>query len=104
MISNIWDKTDLYCGNNHEQEVKMEIAEKRGALLYTCPFCTNSFSIKDVERIFAEIEKVIFKAEEKNESIDIKNLTFKIDSCNYKILENNDRIKIQGINKRSLLK
>lgn len=104
MIFNIWDKTDLYCGNNHNEEIKMELTEKRGGLFYTCPFCSNSFSTKDVEKIFSKIEDVICKAARKNELIDIKNLTFKIDACNYKIIENSERIKIQGTNKRSLLK
>lgn len=98
MISNFWGKLDLCCGNEHEEEVIMQLKEKRGDAVYQCPHCKNFFSSKDVEKMLDKIEKIIMEAEEEGEMLDIKNLSFTVGKCKYKILENEKRLKIKGVN------
>ena len=104
MISNSWGKLDLCCGNNHEEEVLMQIQTKRGDAVYQCPCCKNFFSSKDVEKMLDKIEKIIMEAEEEGEMLDVKNLSFSVGKCKYKILENEKRMKIRGINSNIFLK
>ena len=98
MISNSWGRLDLYCGNNHEEEVMMQIREKRGDAIYQCPHCKNFFSSKDVEKMLDKIEKIVSDAEKEGESLDIKNLPFTVGKCKYKVLEDEKRLKIKGVN------
>lgn len=100
MISNMWGKLDLYCNNGHEE--KMDIKQKTAGLFYECPCCRNSFSIKDIEKMLDKIEDAIQEADLNNEVLDIKNLTIKIGNCHYKIVENGDRMKVFGLNKKAV--
>ena len=100
MITNLWGKLDLHCGNGHEE--KMELREKRQGMFYECPCCKNSFSIKDIEKLFDKIEDVINEADENDELLDIKNLEIKIGQCKYKIIENDEQMKVVGVNKKAI--
>lgn len=101
MITNLWGRLDLFCNNGHD-ESKMELKEKRAGLFYECPHCSNSFSMMQIEKMLDKIEAIINEANESDELLDIKNLSFKVGECNYKILENEERMKIIGTNKKSI--
>lgn len=101
MITNLWGKLELYCGNGHEE--KMELKEKRAGIFYECPVCQNSFSLKDVEKLFEKIEEVETQADLNDEFLDIKNMSLVVGHCRYKILDNGDKVKISGINKKALV-
>ena len=98
MISNMWGKLDLYCGHVHEKEALMQLQTKRGNIIYQCPYCKNYFSGKDIEKMLDKIEKIIMEAEEDGEMINIKNLSFSVGKCKYKILDNETRLKVKGEN------
>lgn len=100
MITNLWGKLDLYCGNGHEE--KMEMNEKRAGLFYECPCCRNSFSIKDIEKFIDKLEDVMQEADANDEALDIKNVTVKVGQCKYKIAENGERMKVIGVNKKAV--
>lgn len=98
MISNLWGRLDLYCGNNHEEAFLMQIQEKRGDVIYQCPHCKNFFKSKDVEKMLDKIERIIVESEENDEFLDIKNLSFSVGRCKYKILDDGNRLKVKGVN------
>ncbi len=54
--------------------------------------------------MFDKIGDIVIEAERNNEVLDIKNLSFSVGKCNYKVLENGERMKIIGINKGSFVK
>lgn len=100
MITNLWGRLDLYCNNGHEN--KMELKEKRAGLFYECPCCQNSFSMKNIEKMLDKIDTIVNEAEKDDEILDIKNLSFKVGDCNYKILENGERMKVVGLNRKAI--
>ena len=101
MISNLWGRLDLCCNNGHE-ETKMELKEKRAGLFYECSCCTNSFSMSNIEKMLDKIDAIVNEAEISDEMLDIKNLSFKVGDCNYKIVENEERMKVIGTNKKAI--
>lgn len=100
MISNTWGKLDLYCGAGHTE--KMELKQKRAGIFYECPLCKNSFSMNDIEKFLDKLENIQIEAELNDELLDIKNIKLKVGMCRYQILENNDRIKVMGINEKAV--
>ena len=105
MITNMWGKMDLYCGNCYpEKEGKMNLQQKPSGVAYTCPFCKNTFSLKDIEKMFDKLGHLMIAAEKEDELLDIKNISFSIGKCSYKVLDHGERLKITGINARSMIK
>lgn len=103
MIYNVWGKLEMYCGNEHDSSIFMEIEQKRSGITYSCPYCKNHFTIKDIEKMLDKVEAIINDAEEENEVLDIKNLSFRVGECKYKVLENGSKLKITGVNERAIL-
>lgn len=101
MITNLWGKLELYCSNEHCE--KMKLVEKRTGIFYECPVCKNSFSLKDIEKLFDKLEDVEREAELNDELLDVKNMTLKIGYCQYKILENGEKIVVSGVNRKALV-
>lgn len=101
MITNLWGKMDLYCGNVHEE--KMELKDKPKGMFYECPICKNSFSLKDIEKFFDKIEDIEREADLNDEMMDITNTTIKVGHCQYRIAENDKTMKVVGVNKKAIV-
>ena len=102
MISNVWEKLELYCGNGHEEKaVAMEINQKRSGVVYACPCCENFLTVKDVEKMLDRVADVINSADAENEMLDIKNLSFRVGQCDYRVIDNGAKMKVMGNNRKA---
>ena len=104
MITGIWGKLELYCGNHHSDPTIMELQQKKSDVVYSCACCNNEFSTHDVEKMFDKLSDIIKSSDAEDELLDITNLTFSVGRCKYKVLENDDKVKISGVNLKALTK
>lgn len=100
MITQLWGKIELYC--EKDIECKMELNHKKQGIFYECPCCGNSFSLKDIEKLIDKIDDIERDADLKDETLDIKNIKIKIGHCRYKIIDNDDKLKIVGLNTKAV--
>lgn len=104
MISGIWGRLELYCGNHHAEPSLMTLQQKKNDVVYGCSCCQNEFSTHDVEKMLDKLSNIIKESDAENEVLDVTNLSFTVGRCKYKVLENDDKIKISGVNLKALTK
>ena len=104
MISGIWGRLELYCGNHHTEPRIMELQQKKDDVIYSCSCCQNEFSTHDIEKMLDKLSDIIKASDAEDEALDITNLQFSVGRCKYKVLENDEKVKILGVNLRALLK
>lgn len=117
MIKNIWNMIEVYCGNNHKEEQKMEIQNGMYQMFYACPkyhienrnpeerACNNRISMDDYEYMVSTISKLLEEAEMNNSSINLKNYKWTKKNIEYVITEHtNDKIKVYMRNKVAIKK
>ena len=104
MISGIWGRLELYCGNYHTEPSLMTLQQKKSDVVYCCACCKNEFSTQDVEKMLDKLSDIINTSDSENEMLDVTNLKFTVGKCKYQVLENDEKVKISGINIRALTK
>ena len=76
MVSGLWKNTKIYCDNNHTELTEMPLSTG-GKLVYKCPHCNNSLSIKDFEKMLDHVSDTICDAEINGEFTNLTNYHWK---------------------------
>lgn len=100
MITNMWDRIEVYCDNEQGKEsepVKMELDTL--TLEYKCSKCKNKISTRDFEKLLNEISKKLMDAEMNCEIANLENEKWTTKGIKYKIFEDKEKIKVLVLNK-----
>lgn len=120
----VGDLVEIYCGNNHETPVQMEIREgcEGKDNFYVCPkykpenrveyepACDNNLSFRDYCEILQTVEKLLKESANSDTSINYTNYRFKVGprggfKTECVILKQTDtKIKIAVLNRKCLQK
>lgn len=108
MIKGIWTMIEPYCGNGHEEDVKLDITEGPFSLFYSCPkyheanrdegerACANRINLIDYEKMINYITNLILEGSSSGTFVNLKNYKWKKNGIEYEIFEHTDsKIKIK---------
>ena len=112
---NLWQDIEVYCGNNHEEKVKLQVQQGPFSLFYACPkyhpenrtdserACPNRINLIDYEAMVLHVDDMLMKASLDNHSENMKNVKWKSKGIEYEIIDHTqDKITIMALNKRSV--
>lgn len=112
MVKNIWKMIKVYCGNNHDELLELQVENGMYQLFYACPryhienrapgerACNNRISIDDYENMISTVSNLIEEAEMNNQTINLTNYKWTKKNIEFKIFEHTkDSIKIFMKNK-----
>ena len=115
MIKNLWKIVKVYCGNDHDELVELEIENGMYQLFYACPkykeqnrkenerVCNNRISIDDYHTMINHVSDLIEEAELKNENLNLTNYIWKRKGTTFKIIEHSkEKIAITMLNKTAM--
>lgn len=114
IVSNLWDRIDLYCDNGHENSTKMELMQMGKTLYYVCPKrfednrdktekrCGNRISVKEFESMLDRISTALYEAEMSGEVTSLENQRWTHKGVKFRIIEHGERIKVLVYNKNEV--
>lgn len=108
---------EVYCGNDHDDDQKLEIQNGMYQIFYACPkyhienrnpeerACNNRISVDDYENMITEISRLLEDAETSGQKINLKNYKWTKKNIEFIVKEHtNDKIKIYMRNKVAIKK
>lgn len=118
MITNLWQKVELYCGNRHEVPVRMDIQQGPTTVFYACPkyheynrepgekACANFLYVNEYEKMLAHISAILIEADKNNEIPNLTGYKWSENGVDFEVFEHiteksKEKIKIKMFNRRA---
>lgn len=113
-IKNIWKEIEVYCGNGHNELVKMEIQQGPHSLFYACPkyhpenrtkderACANRINLIDYEKMINHISDILIEAEMNDVVENLTGHSWSANGIDFKIISDDDKIRVLMLSKKSL--
>lgn len=107
MITSLWNKIELYCGEHGDDRPPMELELRKGLVYYVCSgnindsisdksrHCGKMISMKEFEKFLEKVTALLDEADLNNEIINLKHQVFHIGQIQYRVFDHdNDKIKV----------
>ena len=116
MIKNIWNEIEVFCGNGHNELIKMEIQQGPHSLFYACPkyhpenrgenerACNNRINLVDYEKMIDHISDILIDAELDGRVEYLTGHSWSANGIDFKVVDHSDKIRILMLSKKSLAK
>ena len=113
MISGLWNKVRLVCGNHHDEPQNLIILQTDKDAFYVCPkynplnrtesdrVCMNRISVQETEKILNILSDKIIEAEDQGQSLNLTHYRFETRVGRYQVLRHTpDELVISAYNKK----